>query len=375
MNKRIWGALALGLALLAGCARQTELPAVTQSPTQATTVPTEPITPTTQPMLQGWQEEGDDRMYYRDGEALAGWLDLDGGTYFLAQGRGAVTGWATIAGGTYYFDSQGLLCTGWLDLDGSRYYLSGDGTLRSGWTELDGALYCFREDGAVLTGWQDRDGDRYYLTESGAAAVGALDIDGETFYFSPHGVQVLLVNPWNYLPQDYEVELVSAQGGFQIAGECADALAQMLQDCREAGCRPVLRSAYRTWADQRYLHNRRIQRYRDQGYSKAEAERLAGQSVAVPGTSEHQLGLAVDLVDYYNQSMTASQESTKTQQWLLEHCWEYGFILRYPNGTTDITGIIYEPWHYRYVGVDMALELRDLGITLEEYLGFVPPEA
>ena len=105
------------------------------------------------------------------------------------------------------------------------------------------------------------------------------------------------------------------------------------------------------------------------GYSYDEAYAEASKSVAIPGTSEHQLGLAVDIVDNSNWNLNTSQEKTKTQKWLMEHCWEYGFILRFPNGTTDITGIIYEPWHYRYVGVEISMELRDLGITLEEYLG------
>ena len=110
------------------------------------------------------------------------------------------------------------------------------------------------------------------------------------------------------------------------------------------------------------------------GYSQAEAEELAAKVVAVPGTSEHQLGLAVDIVstDYY--VLDESQATTKTQQWLMEHCWEYGFILRYPDDKSEITGIIYEPWHYRYVGTAVSLPLRDSGLCLEEYLGAVTGE-
>ena len=90
--------------------------------------------------------------------------------------------------------------------------------------------------------------------------------------------------------------------------------------------------------------------------------------MAVPGTSEHQLGLAVDIVDRSNQNLDESQEDTAVQQWLMAHSWEYGFILRFPTGKSDITGIIYEPWHYRYVGRDAAKEIYDRGICLEEYL-------
>ena len=88
----------------------------------------------------------------------------------------------------------------------------------------------------------------------------------------------------------------------------------------------------------------------------------------MPGTSEHQLGLAVDLVDASYQVLDEAQASTPAQQWLMAHCWEYGFILRYPAEKQDITGIIYEPWHYRYVGRDHAQAIRQSGQCLEEFL-------
>ena len=94
----------------------------------------------------------------------------------------------------------------------------------------------------------------------------------------------------------------------------------------------------------------------------------AAKSVALPGTSEHQLGLSMDILDVDNPDLDNSQEWTPTQQWLMKHCYEYGFILRYPNGTSELTGIIYEPWHYRYVGRAVAEEITSLGITLEEYV-------
>ena len=90
--------------------------------------------------------------------------------------------------------------------------------------------------------------------------------------------------------------------------------------------------------------------------------------MAIPGTSEHQLGLAVDIVDKHSQVLDNSQADTPAQQWLMEHSWEYGFILRYPEGKSEITGIIYEPWHYRYVGKEAAAEIHELGLCLEEYL-------
>lgn len=99
-----------------------------------------------------------------------------------------------------------------------------------------------------------------------------------------------------------------------------------------------------------------------------EDQKQAATEVAVPGTSEHQLGLAVDLVDASYQVLDEAQASTPAQQWLVAHCWEYGFILRYPAEKQDITGIIYEPWHYRYVGRDHAQAIRQSGQCLEEFL-------
>ena len=101
---------------------------------------------------------------------------------------------------------------------------------------------------------------------------------------------------------------------------------------------------------------------------KEEAAKIAATVVAYPGTSEHQLGYAVDIIDTQLWKLEQEQENLAAQQWLMANSWEYGFILRYPNGKTDSTGIIYEPWHYRYVGPEVARELHESGMTLEEYL-------
>ena len=142
----------------------------------------------------------------------------------------------------------------------------------------------------------------------------------------------------------------------------------MLQYALKAGAFPKICSAYRTQDYQQMLFDNKIERLVYYGYSYAEAPEIAAQSVARPGTSEHQLGLAVDIVDVWYTGLTEQQEETWTQQWLMANSWRYGFILRYPNGTSDITGIIYEPWHYRYVGTEAAEEIHNLGVPLEIYL-------
>lgn len=184
-----------------------------------------------------------------------------------------------------------------------------------------------------------------------------------------------LVNPWNTIPEDYAVTLKTVSGNYKVDARCYDYLIAMLEDCEAAGCEPLLCSAYRTHATQNALYRNKVQRLMNQGMSRTKAEAEAAKSVAVPGTSEHQLGLAVDIVDLRNQTMTAAQANTKTQKWLMENSWKYGFILRYPENKTDITGIIYEPWHYRYVGYRLAKTLRDCGLTLEEYMEAVENSA
>ena len=200
-------------------------------------------------------------------------------------------------------------------------------------------------------------------------AVGEIVVNGQKYHFNPQGVRVVLVNPWNPLPPDLKLDLVQVDETHQIDRQCYEALVAMLSDCAAAGHDPELRSAYRTMDYQIMLHENKVKYYLNRHYSEENARKYAAQVVAVPGTSEHQLGLAVDIADRQFKDLTDEQAKTATQKWLMQHCWEYGFILRYPKGTTDKTGIIYEPWHYRYVGVEMAKEITESGLTLEEYLG------
>jgi D-alanyl-D-alanine carboxypeptidase len=182
--------------------------------------------------------------------------------------------------------------------------------------------------------------------------------------------RLILVNPWNSLPENYYIPLAqSPRSDLMIDSRINDDLNAMLDDCRAAGYSPYICSAYRDWDTQVYLYEKQVEIWESRGYSEEEAEAGAATEVAVPGTSEHQLGLALDIVDSNMMILDDSQADTPTQQWLMEHCWEYGFILRYPEGKEDITGINYEPWHYRYVGREAAQYITENGITLEEYLG------
>lgn len=167
---------------------------------------------------------------------------------------------------------------------------------------------------------------------------------------------LILVNNENAMPDDFEIETVEVEDGYYIDARVHDALAEMLADCREAGYSPRLISTFRTRATQQYLY--------DHTANKADT--------AIPGHSEHECGLAADIVDAgslgWGDPLIDAQEDMPAQIWLMEHCQDYGFILRYPKDKEDITEIIYEPWHYRYVGKDHAAIIMGNGLCLEEYL-------
>lgn len=186
------------------------------------------------------------------------------------------------------------------------------------------------------------------------------------------GSDLLLVNPWNPLPEGFSPELVRLPGGWQVDIRAADPLTQMLEDCRAAGLKPEICSAYRTEEQQTYLHENKIARLRAAGWDWDDAPREAARWVAAPNTSEHQTGLALDLISAGYRGLTDRQAETEEQQWLMENCWEYGFILRYPADRCDVTGVGWEPWHYRYVGTEAALAMRESGQCLEEYLESAP---
>lgn len=179
---------------------------------------------------------------------------------------------------------------------------------------------------------------------------------------------LILVNQWNLIPENYEPKVKYLDNGHAIDERAYSDLQDMMDDCREAGLNPVICSSYRTMEKQTELYNNKTAEYLSYGYSQEEAEKAAGMLVAVPGTSEHQLGLALDIVDISNQSLDESQENTDVQKWLMNNSWKYGFILRYPTDKSKITGISYEPWHYRYVGERAAKEIYSAKICLEEYL-------
>ena len=196
-----------------------------------------------------------------------------------------------------------------------------------------------------------------------------LEVSGEiSAEVSGDDWNLLLVNSRHPIPEDYEFTLGTIRGSLQCDERIIPEFLSMLQAAKEDGIALEVCSPYRTLNRQEYLFDRKIVRYMDRGMSYIEAYKLAARVVNVPGSSEHQIGLALDI---YTNSYTTLDEGfgeTAAGIWLREHYSEYGFILRYPKGKEYITGIEYEPWHFRYVGKTAAREMMEQGLTLEEYV-------
>lgn len=188
------------------------------------------------------------------------------------------------------------------------------------------------------------------------------------FKLEPDNSLLTLVNWENPLPENWHSDLAEIENGYLVDTRIYEELSEMLSAMRAESLQPVICSAYRSEESQTALYHAEVNDYINQGFSEAEAEEKARFWVARPGTSEHQLGLAVDIIDEGWMRLDQEQENTPVQKWLMEHCHEYGFILRYPLDKSEKTGIGYEPWHYRYVGKKTAGLIKNGGLCLEEYL-------
>lgn len=313
--------------------------------------------------LTGWQTLEDGQLCYfsNSGILQTGLFRLNGKAYYWEDG--IKSGWVTIDGVEYYIQPDLAVKTGWIDRSGALHYYHEDGTAAIGWTDIGKHRYYFNEKGQMQTGWLTLEGDTYYLKEDGRMAKGQVTLDEVNYFFTSQGKQILLVNQWNAVPEDYQTEMTEFEG-FRAASVCVEALGRMVSDGRSNGHRCSIDNIYRSKEEQNYLWWRKFHELKNAGYSEPDAAAKTSTSLMPMGHSEHHTGLAVDFVDTQTDSLN----------WLNEHCWEYGFIVRYPDGKTEFTGIIYEPWHYRYVGVELAQELKTLGISLEEYMMMLTAE-
>lgn len=346
-------------------------------------------------MQTGWLETKTGKFYLtEDGSAYSGWLQTEEGNYYFDPDSYAMKiGWILDDGKYYYTKSSGLMATGWLKSQGKYYYLGEDGSMQTGWletekgkyylneegerqlswTEIDGKHYFFNIDGTMRTGWLYSGAGTYYLTESGAAhtgwmtlpdcrmymledgkaATGFVTVDGIERYFLDDGTYIPLVNRDNPVPKDYEPVLVDVEG-FLVDQTCRDALVELMAAGRAAGHTMVINSAFRDEAKQKSVWEDYINDYMEDGFTYEEARDIADKYVAVPGTSEHHLGLAIDFGNWGD-----------VYEWLAENAWRYGFILRYIN---DDGSVAYEPWHYRYVGKELAREMFESKLIMEKHL-------
>lgn len=188
---------------------------------------------------------------------------------------------------------------------------------------------------------------------------------------------MVLVNGDHPMEEGYVPQLKELEEGLSLDSRIIDAAKEMLADAKKAGLHIDICSAYRSVDRQEQVFGESMKERVKDGMSYWDAFNETALNVAIPGTSEHALGLALDLISNQYTELDERQETTAEAKWLKENCHKYGFILRYPPEKTNITGIIYEPWHYRYVGVEDATEIMKLGITLEEYLQdyYQPEEA
>lgn len=191
---------------------------------------------------------------------------------------------------------------------------------------------------------------------------------GNPVTVSPDGEhwELTLVNLQYRLPEDYKPALKAAVEGSsaQLDARVAPYYAEMYAAAKADGCTLTPYSGYRTYARQQENFERKVSYYVSQGLSETEATAKTQTRIMPAGASEHNMGFAMDIV-----SASADFVSTKEFSWLLEHAHEYGFILRYPENKTEITGVMYEPWHWRFVGKEAAAAMHQSGQCLEEYLG------
>ena len=181
---------------------------------------------------------------------------------------------------------------------------------------------------------------------------------------------LLLVNRNYILPEDFTVKTTAVKGGGQsLDYRVTPHYDKMVAAAEADGISLIPVSGYRSVERQRTNFERKIKLYMDKGYSKAEATRLASEIVLMPSTSEHNAGLAMDFGTNGNYTLDENFAKTEAFRWLSENAADYGFILRYPEDAQDITMVTYEPWHWRYVGVENAKKIKASGLTLEEYLG------
>ena len=301
--------------------------------------------------------------YEIDGRIDSGFFTENGYTYYYDAGKKTLLkGDQFLNGGWYYFDeTTGAMHKGfrWIYSENRWVYYSEYGQLYYGWAYMDGSYFYFEyPSGTMYTGKKTIDGINFFFEDNGRM------VD-----FSDTSGYLVVANKKHKLPSGYEPSDLSVPNvpmnyaGTALRYTAARALEKMFAAAKNAGITLILGSGYRSESYQRTLYNGYVAKY-----GTATADTISSR----PGYSDHQTGLAADISDHNGATyLTQSMENTAEGIWLRNHAHEYGFIMRYPKGKDNITGYSYEPWHFRYVGVDYATKIYNMGVwyTFEEYFG------
>ncbi|MDO5291925.1 MAG: M15 family metallopeptidase [bacterium] len=196
--------------------------------------------------------------------------------------------------------------------------------------------------------------------------------EAKEVYQSEKESTLILVNKDHPIPDTYNVKKSTyIKQEKKVAAIILKPLEKMLADGEEKGFSFVVCSAYRSNEYQKNLFDKDLNKYQNQGMDYEAAYKKTALSVQPAGYSEHATGLAVDIISKENSKLDKTQEKTDEFKWLKTNCYKYGFILRYPDGKSEITGIIYEPWHFRYVGKKVAKFITKNNLTYEEFINLV----
>ena len=212
---------------------------------------------------------------------------------------------------------------------------------------------------------------RLYSSEVVAALVIIVLVIGIAFFvnmfFYGFDLPELAFSEPVVLEEEFDGELTELRYGEMVDSRIYPDLQEMFDEMRAAGLEPRVVQGYRTRDEQKERLDNKIREYMGYGKSREEARELAVQWEAEPGSSEHETGLCVDI----SSDSGDNESANAVWEWMDENCSRFGFIKRYPNDKSSITGVKGEPWHYRYVGPEAAQEITDRNTTLEEYLGAV----
>ena len=208
--------------------------------------------------------------------------------------------------------------------------------------------------------------------ENTAAPANALGLTADEARAMLADPLMVLVNHTSKMPDDYTFDTKECGSATAVNKTlqtvACDAFLSMQKAAADDGVTVWMQSGYRSVKYQTSLYERKTKYYLDKGYDNATAKEKAAAVVNPPGYSEHNCGLAADLNSPEHTGLDEGFEKTAAFRWLCEHAGDYGFILRYPKDAEDKTEIIYEPWHWRYVGVENAAKINASGLCFEEYI-------